>query len=306
MTGWIVAAVCAAVAVWSVMRVRGLHREIRDVRDQVVQRRKSGSCEPLALVVRDDELEHLVAETDTSLAQVRAESVATAAREGRLRREIADISHDLKTPLIAVRGYLQLVQRDGTAADSSHQRLQTVLERVDDLGRLVDDFFELSVLDSSDRPLELGDVDATDVVTEVLLGFYVAFESRGIEPQVALPDEPLWVRGEATALARVTRNLVANALAYGTGGVSVGLCREQDCVVLEVANDAASLAPVEVERLFERFYRADSARTGPHAGLGLSIVRELVRQLGGEVSAVMADGQLYIRVTLAATSPPRT
>lgn len=298
MTGWIVAAVCAAVALRSVMRVRGLRREIGDVRAQVVQRRASGSREPLALVVRDDELEHLVAEVDTSLARVRAEGIASEAREARLRREIADISHDLKTPLIAVRGYLQLVQRDGAAADTSPRRLQTVLERVDDLGRLVDDFFELSVLDAGGRDLELGAVDATSVVSEALLGFYVAFEGKGIEPTVDLPPEPLMVHAEATALGRVARNLVANALAHGGGDVEVSLAREGERALLAVANQAPGLAQDEAERLFERFYRADPARTGAHAGLGLSIVQELVRQMGGRVQARVAHGRLRITVEL--------
>ncbi|MEL4357685.1 MULTISPECIES: sensor histidine kinase [unclassified Luteococcus] len=302
MTGWIVAAVCAAVAIWSVMRVRGLHREIRDVRVQMERRRKSGSREPLSLVVRDDELEHLVADVDTSLAQLRVEGVATAAREARLRREIADISHDLKTPLIAVRGYLQLVQRDGAAADTSPRRLQTVLERVDDLARLVDDFFELSVLDAGGRRLELGPVDATAVVTEALLGFYVAFETKGMEPTVAVPTEPLLVQAESTALGRVVRNLVANALAHGGGDVAVSLSRKDGQAVLCVANSAPGLGVEEAERLFERFYRADPARTGAHAGLGLSIVQELVRQMGGTLQARVRDGQLRIVVGLPLAS----
>ncbi|MEL4505435.1 HAMP domain-containing sensor histidine kinase [Luteococcus sp. H138] len=298
MTGWIVAAVGAAVAVWSVMRVRGLHREIADVRLQLARHREQGSQEPLALVVRDDELEHLVAELDTSLDALRSNGIATAAREIRLRREIADISHDLKTPLIAVRGYLQLVQRDGASADTSPRRLQTVLERVDDLGRLVDDFFELSVLDAGVRELELGPVDATEVVTEALLGFYVAFEAKGIEPTVLVPAEPLVVRAEATALGRVVRNLVANALAHGGGDVEVSLSREDDQAVLRVTNDAPGLAPADAERLFERFYRADPARTGAHAGLGLSIVQELVRQMGGRVQARAEQDRLRITVEL--------
>ncbi|GAA1390241.1 HAMP domain-containing sensor histidine kinase [Luteococcus peritonei] len=298
MTGWIVAAVCAALAIWSVMRLFGLRREIRDVRRQVEGHRCSGSRQPLELVVRDDELEHLVAAVDSSLAQLRAEEVATATREARLRREIADISHDLKTPLIAVRGYLQLVERDGAGADTSPRRLQTVLERVDDLGRLVDDFFELSVLDAGGRQLELGPVDATRVVTEALLGFYVAFGTKGIEPRVDVPAEPLLVQAETTALARVVRNLVANALVHGDDDVQVRLGREGERAVLCIANDAPQLDPEAAGHLFERFYRADPARTGAHAGLGLSIVKELVRQMGGQVHAAVSAGRLRVVVDL--------
>ncbi|WP_420175973.1 sensor histidine kinase [Luteococcus sp. OSA5] len=306
MTGWILAAVLAAVAIWSVMRLRGLHREIASVRGQLAEHRATGSAQPLTVVVRDDELEHLAAEAGAAIQQQRALAVRGRAREARLRREIADISHDLKTPLIAVRGYLQLVQRDGAAADTSPRRLQTVLERVDDLGRLVDDFFELSVLDASDRTLELGPVDATQVVGEVLLGFYVAFENKQIEPQVQIPGQPLMVQAEETALARVVRNLVANALAYTSEGVAVTLSDAGAAVELVVSNDVEGLDEAEVERLFERFYRADRARTGPHAGLGLSIVQELVRQMDGSVHGELRAGRLVITVSLPCAKATKT
>lgn len=113
MTGWILAAVFAALAIWSVMRVVGLRRQVGRIREQLVEHGRNASAEPLEVLVRDDELERLVAQVELSLQEQRSAAAASAAREKRLRGEIADISHDLKTPLIAVRGYLQLLQRDG-------------------------------------------------------------------------------------------------------------------------------------------------------------------------------------------------
>ncbi|GAB2483597.1 HAMP domain-containing sensor histidine kinase [Luteococcus sediminum] len=304
--GWAAAAVMALVAAWLLQRHRGLRSEIRRVREQLEQHREAGSSEPLAVVVRDDELEHLAAEVDGSIDQYRRVAAEGRAREARLRREIADLSHDLKTPLIAIRGYLQLLQRDGLAADTSPARLGTVLGRVDDLGRLVDDFFELSVLDSTDHHLELGPVDATQVVTDALLGFYVPLQERGIEPDLVLPSRPLVVQGEETALSRVVRNLVSNALTHSTDGLRVRLEGANGRAVLVVANGAADARPEEVELIFERFYRADRARTGPHAGLGLSIVKELVAQMHGTVRAELDGQELRIVVELSLAQQART
>lgn len=298
MTGWIVAAVIAALAIWPVLRVRGLHHEIEAVREQMARHRHNGSSEPLAVIVRDDALERLAAETDASIDAHRRQAAEGRTREARLRREIADLSHDLKTPLIAVRGFLQLVERDGLAAASSPERLSVVRARVDDLGRLVEDFFELSVLDSSERRLELAPVNATEVVTEVLVGFYTSFEAKGIEPEVRVPGEALLVMADATALARVVRNLVANALAYTGGGVRLELAGDRDHAKLVVANPSPGMTDEQAQHLFERFYRADRARTGPHAGLGLAIVLELVRQMAGSVSGALVSGELVITVHL--------
>lgn len=288
MTGWIVAAVLAALAIWPVMRLLALQHDMRSIAEQLDRRRREGSDEPLEVSARDDALERLAAAVECTVDEQRAETAEVRAREARLRREIADISHDLKTPLIAVRGYLQLVRRDAPRADASRERLETVLTRVDDLSRLVDDFFELSVLDSQEHELELVPVDATAVVGDELAGLFTAFEARGLEPEVHLPAHPLRVMADETALARVVRNLVANALSYTTGGVRVELAQADDRsgrARLVVSNGARGMDESTVPLMFGRFYRADRARTRPHAGLGLAIVRELVGQMGGAVDA---------------------
>ena len=297
LVGWIIAALSGVVAAWAGWRWAALRREIASVRAQLTAHRSLGSTQPLEVVVRDDELEALAAEIDTCINAERNAVAVSRAAEARLRREIANLSHDLKTPLIAVRGFLQLVRRDGLSAPNAGDRLEVVARRVDDLGRLVDDFFELSVLDSGERSLELTRVDATTVVGEVLTGFYAAFQQAGVTPRVKLPERTVTVRAEPTALGRVVRNLVANALAYTTGEVAVELSAEGGQMLLAVSNPT-DLPPGVADQLFERFYRADQARTGPHAGLGLSIVAELVAQMGGVVQARADSGQLVIEVRL--------
>ncbi|MBE6477580.1 MAG: HAMP domain-containing histidine kinase [Propionibacteriaceae bacterium] len=299
MIGWIAAGVLALAAILLAQRPRRLRARVGDLRAQVADRRSTGAQAPLVVDTRDDELEALAAEIDLAWRDGQERLAAAERREERLRREIANISHDLKTPMIAVKGYLQLVERDGPHAVPG--RLDVVLARVDDLSRLVDDFFELSVLDSADHTLRLERADATDLVSQALLGFQTHFAAGGAEPVVTLPPTSLPVRVDVTAFTRVITNLVSNALVHGGGALRVELSRDADTAVLVVANPAAGIDETDVRHLFERSWRADPARSGPHAGLGLSIVAELVDRMGGTVHAAL-DGEdivLTVRLPLA-------
>ncbi|RLP06737.1 sensor histidine kinase [Propionibacterium australiense] len=296
MTGWIAAGVMAFAAILFARRARRLRGRVGELRAQVAARRSSGVQEPLVVDTRDDELEALAAEIDLAWRDGQERLAQAERREGRLRREIANISHDLKTPMIAVKGYLQLVERDGPQAVPG--RLEIVLARVDDLSRLVDDFFELSVLDSADHTLRIERADATALVSQVLIGFQTHFAAGGVEPVVALPSVALPVRVDVTAFTRIITNLVSNALVHGGGPLRVALSRDGDVAVLAVTNQTTGLTEADVQHLFERSWRADPARGGPHAGLGLSIVAELVDRMSGTVHAALDDEDLVFTVRL--------
>ena len=161
-------AALAAVTVVLGWRLRRQRARIRRLGDQVEARRESDSREPLVVDASGDALEALAAQIDLTRQAQQSALADARRREQRLRQEMANISHDLRTPMIAVKGYLQLLERDGPQA--SPERMNTVLARVDDLSRLVDEFFELSVLDSDDHELTIERVDATALVSQTLLG----------------------------------------------------------------------------------------------------------------------------------------
>ena len=296
MLGWVVAAALAAVTAVLGWRLRRQRARVRRLGDQVEARRESGSREPLVVDASGDALEALAAQIDLTRQAQQSALADARRREQRLRQEIADVSHDLRTPMIAVKGYLQLLERDGPQA--SPERMNTVLARVDDLSRLVDEFFELSVLDSDDHELTIERVDATALVSQILLGHRAHLSVRGAVPRVSLPPRSVMVMADRTALTRVVTNLVSNGFVHGDGGLRVELSAERGLAVLVVANRAPEVHPRELARLFERSYRTDPARRGPHAGLGLSIVAELVARMDGTVEASLEDDELVLAVAL--------
>lgn len=213
-------------------------------------------------------------------------------REQELKYTIASVSHDIRTPLTGAAGYLQLAQ---TTADAEKRAAYLVIiqDRLHDLEQLLDELFLYTRLSSAEIELECTAVEAYPALCESLAGFFEIFQAQGTEPQIDFPQESLRVRASPEALRRIFRNLTANALHHGCGGLAVTQ-RENRITFSNRVPDPAALRP---EHLFDRFYRADKARHGAGAGLGLAIVRQLMEKLGGTAQAVLEGDRLVITLT---------
>lgn len=242
----------------------------------------------------DKDLEALLGTVNHALAAVREQGVAYARHEAELKAQVESISHDLRTPLTAIVGYLALLDEEGMDADT-RASLATVRRKADALQRLIAQFYELSQARNEDAPL----------ACEPVAGRYRLFEERGLEVRLRVPDRPVRVRGDEGALERVVENLVHNAGKYArsTFDVEVGEALGGR-VTATFANDVDAAFSCEVERLFEPFYTADAARSGERSGLGLAIARSLVGQMGGTLDACLEQREgerwLCLRLELAA------
>ena len=235
----------------------------------------------------DKDLEALLGTVNHALAAVREQGVAYARHEAELKAQVESISHDLRTPLTAIVGYLALLDEEGMDADT-RASLATVRRKADALQRLIAQFYELSQARNEDAPLACEPVEAGRLVRESVAGRYRLFEERGLEVRLRVPDRPVRVRGDEGALERVVENLVHNAGKYArsTFDVEVGEALGGR-VTATFANDVDAAFSCEVERLFEPFYTADAARSGERSGLGLAIARSLVGQMGGTLDACL-------------------
>jgi len=222
------------------------------------------------------------------------------ASEARLRRFVGDASHELRTPLTSIRGYAELFRR---GADRRPEDLAKVMRRIEDeatrMGLLVDDLLLLARLDQG-RPLEDDEVDLSALVADALDAARVVEPDRTIAAEVA---GPLLVRGDGNRLRQVIDNLLGNVRMHTPPGAAarVRLSRETGSAVLEVEDSGPGLDSEAAEKVFERFYRADQARTHESggAGLGLSIVHAIVTAHGGTVSASnRPDGGAIFRVVI--------
>ena len=283
-------------------------RQISAVRRRLEQRagQEAPSAVTLALVV--PQLELLTARVNETVERARQASTRTRAEERRIRSFIADVSHDLRTPLTSVRGYLQLLER--TELDAvQRERLAAAHRQTVELGALVDRLYEYAYLLDVEPRQEVEQLDVGVFVGEVLLGMAGEIEGAGLE--VAMdPPTGLVLATDREVLTRIVQNLGRNAVQHGRGtlAVEVEAWEGQEGVELRFRNGVAPDAVIDTARLFDRFFTADSSRSARTSGLGLSIVEVLVTGLGGTVSAVHdpVAATLEIRARIPSAVAPST
>jgi signal transduction histidine kinase len=251
----------------------------------------SGGAGRLPVPSGDDEIRRLALTLNGMIDRLEA-------GRARQREFVADAAHELRSPLTNIRTQLEVAQRLGPAADwpSVSEDLLTDAAR---LGRLVDDLLLLARSDGAARPLAAAPVDLADLVRE--MGAHHATTT------VSTPDTPVWTLGERDALLRIMTNLVENAQRHARTGVELSATTDADRVLVTVTDDGPGIPPADRERVFERFTRIDDgrARDAGGAGLGLAIVRELVRRHRGTVRlADRPDGASGLRVEVDLPAAP--
>jgi signal transduction histidine kinase len=247
----------------------------------------------IALIHKD--IEELAGEVNRLIDLRVQENVDKRRVEHELKQAIANISHDLRTPLTSVLGYIQLLDSEELSSEDKKSYLAITKNRTKQLQSLLTDFFELSVIDSMDYELRLERLKLNNLVGEILLSYYEMFRGRQIEPIIQISDEAMMVNADAKAVTRVIENLILNAIRHSNGNVAVTLEQHLSSVVLIISNDTERLTETDVSHFFDRFYKADQTRSGNNTGLGLSIAQGLMRKMNGEISAELIDNRLYMK-----------
>lgn len=205
-------------------------------------------------------------------------------RERKLRRQIEAISHDLRTPLTAMLGYLELLSAE-KMDDESREALDVVMRKAKSLQRLLADFYDLSRLELEDYHLTLEQLEVSRFIKEGMLSSYGSLEERGLEVFVEC-EEPVLMQADKGAMERILNNMLQNAIRYAWSYLKVSVVKmEKEKIGIVFENDTSVLKQEDVPHLFERFYMSDAARTSQGTGLGLTINKLLTEAMGGSVEA---------------------
>lgn len=230
---------------------------------------------------------------NSQLDAAQEERLDNQRRQQEFQRDLASLSHDIRTPLMGAKGYLRLA-RDEEDEAGRMRRLGAAEARLDDMGALLDQLFAYAQANDPDLALDLRPVAVLPALADVLVGQFPAFERRGWEPRVDFEDDALSVDADAEALARIFENLVGNALRHGSGPLAV----EQRGACVAFANEVPDPAAFDPERLFERFYRADASRSEVGSGLGLAVSASLAAAMGMRLSARLDGNVLVVELAL--------
>ena len=265
-----------------------LHMGILFLTTQLKEIQK-GSHMELAVNSRQKSLLILCSCLNQVLAAKDANHTQYEKTENLLKQNITNLAHDIRTPLTGASGYVQLAQECDNPAKKAHY-LNAAEKRLTELKDMLDEMFLYTKLTSEEFSLSLEKIQVLPLLSDCLLSLYAKFEDLGAAPEVTFESENFSVQADEEALRRIFLNLIQNALLHGTGDISI----LQKGTYLFFENSVPPDSAPDPTQLFDRFYKADSARRKGSSGLGLFIVKELTLKMKGEVNAVLENGQLKI------------
>ena len=252
----------------------------------------------LLLSLFDKDLTALAAAINTVIQQQQNHLLQTRRAQRQWENELVHISHDLRTPLTSVIGYLQLLQ---SAAPEEYRAEYTRIawQKAVMLSGLVQSFFDLAYTASAYRAPHLHPIPLASGIEDSLLGFVAEFEAKGVSPCIKITDEAAFVLADAEMLDRVWHNIISNSLVHGEGALTISIVKN----TVRFENKAAQNAPTSGEDVFDRFYTAGPQKK-QGAGIGLAVVKALVEKMNGTVSAEWTDGRFILTVRLQSGGLP--
>ena len=240
---------------------------------------------------RDPYMRQLAADINRQLRLLRKQRHKYLTGDRELKEAVTNISHDLRTPLTAICGYLDLLEREEKSEDIARY-LSLIENRVEAMKQLTEELFRYSVILSTGE-LVLETVCVNGVLEESIAAFYGALTSRNIQPEIHITENRIERQLNREALGRVFSNILNNALKYSDGDLEIFLHDDGELIF---SNTASRLNKVQVGKLFDRFFTVEAARNAN--GLGLAISKTLIEQMGGDISANMLGNKLQLMIYL--------
>lgn len=277
--------------------------ELRAAARDLCRLTHSDTNQKLRLASPNKDLEKLLIQVNALLQQKQEADIRHRQTERELRAQIANVSHDLRTPLTSILGYLQLLKEQPCTHQEQEEYLAVVRARAQTLQVLISGFYDLSRLDAGGYLFERQPVQLEQVLCELVAAFYPDLSQRQIEPDLAIESELPAVCADIQAVRRIYTNLMQNALKHGCGPLHIAVRRSGRRVVTHFTNRAPDLAASDIPRLFDRFFTADRMRTGSNTGLGLAIVQKLAQQMGATAKASLQGDLLTISLIWPAPAP---
>lgn len=270
-------------------KVYFLRKSAQEISEAFRDRLTADTNTLIDISTRDPYMRQLAADINVQLRMLRQQRHKYLTGDRELKEAVTNISHDLRTPLTAICGYLDLLERE-EKSENTARYLSLIENRVDAMKQLTEELFRYSVILSTGE-LVLEPVCVNGVLEESIAAFYGALTSRDIQPEIHITETRIERQLNREALGRVFSNILNNALKYSDGDLEITLLDDGKIVF---SNTATRLNEVQVGKLFDRFFTVEAARNSN--GLGLAISKTLIEQMGGSISAELVNKKLIIHI----------
>ncbi len=273
-----------------------VQKEMKRMTRELERIRTKGTDERLQIKLGNRTTERLAVEINALMDEKQEVRGGAIRREKELTEMITSMSHDLRTPLTAIIGYVQLLDKPEITLEEHTRYTSIVYGRASQLQALIQSFFALSAIQSGQEVLQMKKIDLKEMVKNTVLSYYDMFQENQKKVVFDLPKEKCFIIGDRTACKRIIENIVLNALQHSTKDVEVIVELRNEEISFSVRNAIRPDASLDERRLFDRLYTGDSTRKY-HRGLGLPIVDRLMNQMHGQVEAQVKGGVFTICCT---------
>ncbi|MCX0379964.1 HAMP domain-containing histidine kinase [Clostridium perfringens] len=271
-------------------------KEINRLTLELKKLNREGKIEKLRLSLPNKNIENLVVEINTLIDDKRKMENIYKEKDMELREAIANMSHDLRTPLTSIMGYVYLLNDDKLNKEERKEYLKIIEKRSLVLNDLITNFYGLSRIQADQYEIKFEPVNLELVLGEIIAAFYETLDYKFGEPEINIEEGLGPVLGDKQALNRIFTNLIENIIKHGEGEVKISLKKKNKYIVMEFSNKVEDLESKDVNRIFEKFFTKDRMRTGQNTGLGLAIVKLLVEKQGQKIEAKKVGNRLVINI----------
>ncbi|MDK0545732.1 HAMP domain-containing sensor histidine kinase [Clostridium perfringens] len=271
-------------------------KEINRLTLELKKLNREGKIEKLRLSLPNKNIENLIVEINTLIDDKRKMENIYKEKDIELREAIANMSHDLRTPLTSIMGYVYLLNDDKLDKEERKEYLKIIEKRSLVLNDLITNFYGLSRIQADQYEIKFEPVNLELVLGEIIAAFYETLDYKFGEPEINIEEGLGPVLGDKQALNRIFTNLIENMIKHGEGEVKISLKKKNKYIVMEFSNKAEELESKDVNRIFEKFFTKDRMRTGQNTGLGLAIVKLLVEKQGQKIEAKKVGNRLVINI----------
>jgi signal transduction histidine kinase len=260
-------------------------KQIQNISDELERILDEDTDEKVMLFTEDNEIKHLLEQINRTLEDRQNANAGYRRSELNINRMLSNISHDLKTPLTVIIGYLEMLLMQETLEKNM---VKKVFRKANELKEQIDRFFTLAKLEAGDTVLTMSKIDLNEFCREIIVDFYNILTEKEFEVNINIPDPSVFVYADTEALGRILNNLISNAVRYGEAGHYLGLTlrREDNFVFVDVVDHGMGIAYSEIPRVFDRLYTLEDSRNREMQGngLGLTIAKSLAEKINGTLT----------------------
>lgn len=270
-------------------------RQVKDICRQLLFLKEHESNMLITKEIKLGKIKELTDLLNEMLKDIREEAAKYVKKERMIADTYTNLSHDIRTPLTSMDGYFQLLETCSDEADRKRY-IGIIQERIESLKEMLEELFTYTKLKNEIYELKKERQNLTQILKETLFSYYDEWAEKGIVPEFELTDEAVMIMGNGQALRRVIQNIMKNGLDHGNKELKIRLEKKGNRAELVFKNKVEHPSEIDLQRVFERFYKADEARSKNSTGLGLSITKGFVLKMGGEIDAQMEGDWFCIHI----------